>query len=418
MNENTRFKSISRKLRLNWYGQKAAAYFGFDILYMVVFFALWLWQTCDNAGIPIDKALRSIKFTTGENLPFWQGLARAEAHIGTAIIDTNGIFAKAALVLVIIIAVQIIELICEFGAGYRRSRKILAPIQQMANAAAEAAAVVSSPELQPEYRQFMHAVDDLNPDQGDGLLHSGIPELAELEASVNELLTRIRSANANQVPFVSHASHELRTPIAVIQGYANMLDRWGSEDPEVLKEGIAAIKSESEQMKVLVDQLLFLARGDSGRQPLQLSSFLLEDLAKEIHEEFCMIDPDHKFAIHINGSFPVEADFGLLKQAVRILTDNAVKYTPAGGTVSITVAAGQEGEPTISVQDTGCGIAKEHVNQVFERFFRADPTRQQTGGTGLGLSIADWIVKRHNGYFTLTSMPNIGSRFTVHLPKK
>ena len=122
--------------------------------------------------------------------------------------------------------------------------------------------------------------------------------------------------------------------------------------------------------------------------------------------------------LSINGTFPVEADFALLKQAVRILTDNAVKYTPAGGTVWLTVAAGQEGEPTVSVQDTGCGISKEHATRVFDRFFRADPTRQQTEGTGLGLSIADWIVKRHNGYFTLTSMPNIGSRFTLHLPKK
>ena len=418
MNENTRFRSISRKLRLNWYGQKAAAYLGFDILYIVAFFALWLWQTCDSAGIPVDKALRSLKFTADKNLSFWKGLAEVQVRIGDTVMDTNGIFAKAALVLVMIIAVQIVELICEFGAGYRRSQKLLAPIRQMANAAAEAAAVVAAPEMLPEYQQFMHAVDDFNPDTGDGLLHSGIPELAQLETSVNELLSRIRAANAGQARFVSDASHELRTPIAVIQGYANMLDRWGSNDPEVLKEGIAAIKSESEQMKVLVDQLLFLARGDSGRQPLQIKPFLLEDLAREIHEEFCMIDQNHKFELTVNGSFPVQADFGLLKQAVRILTDNAVKYTPAGGTVSICVAAGNEGEPTVSVQDTGCGIEKEHVNRVFDRFFRADPTRQQTEGTGLGLSIADWIVKRHNGYFTLTSVPNIGSRFTVHLPQK
>ena len=418
MNDNTRFRSISRKLRLNWYGQKAAAYLGFDLLYIAAFWVLWLWQTCDNAGIPLSKALRTLEFTTGESLPFWQGLDSVQAHIGTYVIDTNGVFAKAVLGLMVIVTLQIIGLICEFGAGYRRSQKILAPIRRMADAAAEAAAVVSAPVLQPEYEMFMHAVDDFNPTIGDGLLHSGIPELAQLETSVNELLTRIRQANAGQARFVSDASHELRTPIAVIQGYANMLDRWGSEDPEVLKEGIQAIKSESEQMKLLVDQLLFLARGDSGRHPLQIKPFLLEDLAREIHEEFCMIDPDHKFEIVINGTFPVEADFALLKQAVRILTDNAVKYTPAGGTVRLAVAAGQEGEPTVSVQDTGCGISKEHANRVFDRFFRADPTRQRTEGTGLGLSIAEWIVKRHNGYFTLTSMPNIGSRFTVHLPKK
>jgi len=419
MNHNKRIRPISRKLRFDWYLQKISGYLCADILFVLGFVAVWVWQQAEKYA---DGALFGdhLYLTTDSNVGFAQGLQKARLVIGSGpdaiIVPTDGIFYKLFILLCVIMAFQVIGLIVEFGAGYRRSRRILMPIYQMADETANMVATNVSP--QPRYTDLQHAIDDLNPGVGDGLLHTGIPELQPLEQSINELLLRIRQADAQQIRFVSDASHELRTPIAVIQGYANLLDRWGSEDPEVLQEGIQAIKAESEQMKILVDQLLFLARGDSGRQNLQPTEFLLEDLAKEIYEESVMIDEKHKYDLILQGSFSVTADFGMLKQAVRILIDNAVKYTPAGERITLVVMKNDRGEPTIAVQDSGAGISKGNLEKVFDRFFRADNTRKQTSGSGLGLSIADWIIKRHGGYFTLTSVPELGSRFCIHLPQK
>ena len=150
-----------------------------------------------------------------------------------------------------------------------------------------------------------------------------------------------------QARFVSDASHELRTPIAAIQGYANLLDRWGKHDPEALEESIAAIKEEAANMKELVEQLLFLARGDNNTMPLQFERFDLAQLGESVLREFQM--PDHG---HDRGGLEpafVEADPGLIKQAVRILMDNAVKYTPSGGKIRLMVSQA-EGQARVTVK--------------------------------------------------------------------
>lgn len=261
------------------------------------------------------------------------------------------------------------------------------------------------------------AIDMLSPADDDQKLATGYAELAGLETAVNKLMTRMRDSYRQQARFVSDASHELRTPISVIRGYADMLDRWGKTDEKILEESIEAIKDESESMQHLVEQLLFLARGDSGRTPLNLTDFDLSDMIKEVWEESVMIDKTHDYLFENGGELPVRGDVSLIKQAARILIENASKYTPEGGEIKLRSLV-SDGHPAFSVQDSGIGISESDIPYIFDRFYRADDSRsKQTGGSGLGLAIAKWIVERHGGSFEIISRKDIGTRITVILPQ-
>ena len=240
-------------------------------------------------------------------------------------------------------------------------------------------------------------------------------ELKNVAVAINGMLDRINESYAAQARFVSDASHELRTPIAVIQGYANLLDRWGTEDEKTLMESVAAIKDESENMKDLVEQLLFLARGDSNRINMVLESFDLSELAIEVVNESRLIDDRHEFKITCS-KVDVAADKGLLKQALRILVDNAIKYTDKDGEITVSLVSDGK-NARLAVSDSGIGIRPEILPNVFDRFVRADESRTRaTGGAGLGLSIAQWIAARHNGFLEVLSREGIGTRITLILP--
>ncbi len=261
-----------------------------------------------------------------------------------------------------------------------------------------------------------NAIDNLAPADEDQLLATGDAELAGLETAVNKLMTRMRDSYRQQARFVSDASHELRTPIAVIKGYADLLDRWGTTDEKILEESISAIKDESENMQHLVEQLLFLARGDSGRTTLNVTDFDMSEMMKEVWEESSMIDKSHDYKFEDGGAIPAKGDVSLIKQAARILIENASKYTPEGGEIMLKSLV-VDGNPAFSVQDSGIGISENDIPHIFDRFYRADDSRsKQTGGSGLGLAIAKWIVERHGGHFEVVSRKDIGTRITVILP--
>ncbi len=262
------------------------------------------------------------------------------------------------------------------------------------------------------------AIDSLKADSPDAQLRTGDQDLKGLEDAINSLIKRTRDSYSQQIRFVSDASHELRTPIAVVKGYTDMLDRWGKKDEKILDESISAIKTETEHMNKLVEQLLFLARGDSGRTKLNFEKFSLSDMLREVYEESVMIDSSHKWAISAKDEINAEGDLSMLKQATRILVDNAAKYTPEGNLITLKAILDNTGAPTIIVQDNGIGIAGQDMSHIFDRFYRSDPARGRAqGGTGLGLSIAKWIVDRHNGYFEVVSREEIGTRISIHLPK-
>ena len=243
-------------------------------------------------------------------------------------------------------------------------------------------------------------------------------ELRDLAVVINNMLDRIERSYNSQKQFVSDASHELRTPIAVLQGYVNMLQRWGKSDPEVLEEGIAAIAQETASMKDLVESLLFLARHDKKTLMMEMSAFDVLEVATELHREAAMVTPEDTFVLQPAQSCIIQADRNMVKQVLRILCDNAVKYTPKGGTITIGVEKAAEGV-TLSIADNGPGIPAEEVPKIFERFYRSDSARKgDGGGHGLGLSIARIIVKAHGGKLRVMSKVGAGSTFFVDLPLK
>lgn len=253
---------------------------------------------------------------------------------------------------------------------------------------------------------------------------TGVDDLASIEVALNGLLRQMQEAKLQQIRFVSDASHELRTPIAVIQGYVNMLDRWGKDDRAVLEESIAALKSEGAHMQDLVEQLLFLARGDSGRNALALSPANLAVLVTEVAEESSMIDSSHAYELSLDASateddrYVTTVDAGMLKQALRAIVQNAARYSAAGTRVILSASAGDD-TVSCSVRDEGIGMSPEDAAHVFERLWRSDAARATSReGTGLGLAIAKWIVEEHGGTIDLVSHEGVGTRFTVVVPRR
>ena len=243
-------------------------------------------------------------------------------------------------------------------------------------------------------------------------------ELDELTKTINHMLTRLQIGFEQQRQFVSDASHELRTPITVISGYINMLDRWGKQDQSALEEGLSAIKSEASNMDSLIEKLLFLARADQCKQLINKTSLALAPLIDAIIQETRMIAPNHHIILDKNDPAIIEADGAAIKQMVRIFIENSIKYTPPNGTIRIDSRQTCQ-HLEITIQDTGIGIPQEDQPKVFDRFYRVDQSRtKSTGGTGLGLSIARWIAQQHGCSIQLTSTLGIGTTFTLRLPIK
>ncbi|MDE7395186.1 MAG: HAMP domain-containing protein, partial [Clostridiales bacterium] len=231
-------------------------------------------------------------------------------------------------------------------------------------------------------------------DQGDGQ-----DELMELTNRINRMLDNLQESFDRQQNFVADASHELKTPIAVIHGYAEMLQRWGKDDPAVLKEGIDAIFKESENMERIVAQLLLLAR--LGNFSLNASRFNLVEVTAEITETYKLVDNTHEITfVQTEDAITVETDKNLLTECLRALIDNAIKYTPDGGSIKVRCAL-TDGHAEISVTDTGIGISAEDLPHVFERFYRCDKARgREKGSSGLGLSIAKSIAETMHSTLT------------------
>lgn len=249
-------------------------------------------------------------------------------------------------------------------------------------------------------------------------------EIGELAATINamlsrleETLARLEGTLASQRRFVADASHELRTPLTSINSYAQVLEEWGLRDPKVGPESAAAIRRESERMKGLVESLLELARGEDGSE-LHLEH---NDLAEVVEEavESASIAANGKVVIGrpvLERETGAVFDRGRLRQALSILLDNAVKYTPQGGRVSVK-GMEEDGSVKIEVSDTGIGISEEQIPHVFDRFYRAEEARS-TEGSGLGLAIARQIAEDHGGTLEVQSKIGQGSSFTMRIPRR
>ncbi|MBE6024152.1 MAG: HAMP domain-containing protein [Cellulosilyticum sp.] len=238
-------------------------------------------------------------------------------------------------------------------------------------------------------------------------------ELKDLAITFNEMLDRLELYMNQQKQFVSDASHELRTPIAIIQGYTEMLERWGKDDPAILEESINSLSQETANMKQLLEKLLFLSRSDKKTLKVDKEIFNLSQLCYEVIKETGFIDDEHDILSKITDDVMLSGDKGMIKELIRILMDNALKYTPEGGTITLGCNRSKQ-NVILSIQDTGIGIAREHIPHLFERFYRIDEARNKsTGGTGLGLAIAHQIIKAHDAQISVTSEVNQGTSFLI-----
>ncbi|MDF2542615.1 MAG: hypothetical protein K0S47_2333 [Herbinix sp.] len=243
-------------------------------------------------------------------------------------------------------------------------------------------------------------------------------ELKDLAVVINAMLDRIETSYESQKQFVSDASHELRTPIAVIQGYINMLNRWGTKDAEVLQESIEAIQNEARSMQDLVEKLLFLSRHDKKTLKLTKKKFnmrlVVEDMVKETH----LLATNRVILSPILDDVIVYGDKQSLKQAIRIFIDNAVKYTSDGDQIIIKCQKVNE-DCVITVQDTGIGMTQKDIDHIFDRFYRSDYVRNKNiSGHGLGLSLAKLIILAHTGKIKVRSQFKKGTSFIITLPKR
>lgn len=238
-------------------------------------------------------------------------------------------------------------------------------------------------------------------------------ELNELAVTINDMIDRLQISYDKQKRFVSDVSHELRTPIAVIAGYGSMLKRWGKDDEEILNESIESIISECDNMKELVEKLLFLTRHDNDRVSFDMTNVNISELVASTVKEEGMVHPDFTFGLECESGIIARADETRFKQALRIFLDNAVKYSGDSRQVDVTLKRAGAGY-LVSVRDYGIGISREDLPNIFERFYRADTSRtKETGGYGLGLAIAKIIVDNHAGVIRVRSKEGEGSEFSM-----
>lgn len=275
-------------------------------------------------------------------------------------------------------------------------------------------AVVSTLMLNP-IRKMTDRIDDITSDNLSARLENidTQDELMELTDRINEMLGNLEESFTRQAHFVSDASHELKTPIAVVQGYSNMLRRWGAKDPAVLEESIDAISRESDNMKRIVEQLLLLAK--IGKFSMVTSRFNLCEVLDDMVDSYRIVNTTHKISFEGDTDITVDTDKNMLLESVRTLADNAIKYTPPGGEIKVSARL-EDGCALIRVSDTGIGIAPADLPKVFDRFYRCDKARgRESGSSGLGLTIAKSIVEMMGGEISVESEVGVGSVFTIKL---
>ena len=281
------------------------------------------------------------------------------------------------------------------GVGYLVSRRVLNPIKTMTELARGIA---------------FGNMDGRIP------VHPAKDELTELAKTLNGMLDRLQGGISKQQKFVSDASHELRTPATVISGYTELLEKYGTEDKEILNESIEAIRSETQNMQSLLENLLFLARADRQTQKIKKENFDLAEIVGDVMTKMKIAVKTHEIELLQNDSANIFADKVTIRQMIRIFLDNATKYTPPGGKISVkSVRSGNI--VNLSIADTGVGIAPENRDKIFERFFRVSGEQivDDVNGSGLGLSIAKWIADKHNIEIDVDGELGKGTVFTLRI---
>lgn len=408
-NQEKKMTSIVKKLNRRIMGQKLRLYVKQCMLLFVLMVVgvLFIYEYAVIGEISFDNERSLVGTSSVEECCY---VVRGEQKEILLTVYIYPLVFHIGRICIIIFGIHLLGLICSYGKNERAIRRMLAPINEIAMKADKLSRMSFTEE---KYQQIEEVISTIQPEETE-LLSFGDKDLQGIEAAMNNLLMRMRDTYRQQARFVNDASHELRTPIAVIEGYVNMLARWGTEDEKVLNESITALQREAGHMKHLVEQLLFLARGDSGKTKLEKQNISLQACMQEVYEESLLIDEQHVYRYRPTEDIYVEGDYMMLKQAVRILVDNSAKYTKEQDEIILSIGRNGEGRPYLQVQDTGIGMAESDVEHMFERFYRSDDARKYKG-TGLGLSIAKWIVDKHGGYFEILSRMELGTRIRIIL---
>ena len=244
------------------------------------------------------------------------------------------------------------------------------------------------------------------------VINSG-DELEELTKILNQMLDGIQTSFESQSKFVSDASHELRTPLAIIRGYAEIIKKRRLSNEEVFNESIDSIINETENMKNLVQKLLFLAKGEEEKLNMSLSETSMKKFIKEIAFDCKLLSANHDIVLGRNDNYKLYIDRALIKQAIRALVENSIKYSPDNTKITIDSYV-ENNEANISVTDMGIGIPKSEHGKIFERFYRVDESRSKdTGGTGLGLAIVKKIGSAHSAKIVVESEVNEGTKIIL-----
>jgi heavy metal sensor kinase len=289
-------------------------------------------------------------------------------------------------------------LIAASAGGYWLSTRALAPVDEISRAA--------------QRISIQNLADRLPvPPTGD--------QLQRLSETLNAMFARLETAVRRITQFTADASHELRAPVALIRTTAEVAVQKEDRAAQEYFEALSEILEESERTSQVVDSLMLLARADSGTEALECADADACTIVQEAADQGEKLARNHGLAFSAGlPSAPVrlQADSAALRRALLILLDNAVKFTPRGGTIRMDLETNHN-SALISVSDTGIGIAKADVPHIFDRFWRADKARsREQGGAGLGLSIAKWIVEMHHGSIDVESVPGKGSTFHVKVP--
>jgi two-component system, OmpR family, heavy metal sensor histidine kinase CusS len=281
--------------------------------------------------------------------------------------------------------------------GYWISTRALAPVDQITQTARSIGAQNLSSRL-------------VVPGTGD--------ELQRLSETLNGMLERLEASFKKITQFTADASHELRTPVAVMRTRAELSLR-KARTAEEYREVIAEVLAELEKTSALIEQLMFLARADSGAETLHFTPTNVSEVLREAcHQGSALAEAKQVTFQEQIARDPlwIKGDAGSLRRLFLILIDNAVKYTPVAGQVEVSLQR-NDGYAVAQVRDTGIGIAETDLPSVFERFYRADKARtRESGGVGLGLSIGRWIAEVHMGTIEVQSVPGRGSLFQIRLP--
>jgi two-component system OmpR family sensor kinase len=295
------------------------------------------------------------------------------------------------------VAVPFALLLASLG-GYFLARKSLAPVVEMG----ERAAHINAESL------------------GERLpVGNERSELGRLARTFNELLARLDVSFEQQRRFMADASHELRTPVAIVCGESEVALSQAARSPEEYRESLAILHEEGRRLTRVVEDLFTLARADAGQYSLAPVTFYLDETAAECVRAVRSLAARRGvgLASEHGGEAPMRGDEGLVRRMILNLLDNAIKYTPSGGEVLVELAR-EDSFYKIRISDTGAGVPEDARPHIFERFYRADKARSRNGGggAGLGLSIVAWIAEAHGGRVTLERTDKSGSTFRITLP--